>query len=99
MGGDVNLENFDTWLRNRRFGIGHDERDGGCGKPGCPIPKRTPDAMEVCSLNQPLHIYIPPGQHLHIDCPIHGSHIVYGPNITYGNTKWEYTGPPLKVRF
>jgi hypothetical protein len=69
----------------------------GCSKPGCPIPKRPrPNANCIC--NKPLMIYIPPGSHIHINCPVHGDKVIFGPDYTYCRTKsWKYEGILPKV--
>ena len=53
--------------------------------PICPPDKKeawgpkVPPAACVC----PTMIYIPPGQHIHVDCPVHGKQIMYGSNIVW----------------
>jgi hypothetical protein len=38
-----------------------------------------------CICRKPLMICIPPGQHIHIHCPVHGDVKIYGPRLTYMN--------------
>jgi hypothetical protein len=35
-----------------------------------------------CNCNQPIAIHIPPGQHVHIKCPVHGDRKLYGSQVT-----------------
>ena len=61
------------------------KRSKRCPHPNCPVPER-PDPRELsqCTLNKPIWIVIPPGGHIHLDCPVHPEgHIVYGPDITW----------------
>lgn len=37
---------------------------------------------KTCILSKPMMIAIPAGQHIHINCPVHGSHRIDGPNHT-----------------
>lgn len=71
MGGDLTEKDFKDWLDVRKTGIG----DSGCKKPGCPVPNYPkPDYRCIC--NKPLMLYIPPGEHVHIECPVHGDRII-----------------------
>jgi len=46
------------------------------------IPKpREPHPNCICF--KPLAISIPAGGHIHLQCPVHGDKIIYGPHITY----------------
>jgi hypothetical protein len=51
--------------------------------PECGAPKRVPMPHLQCTLNQPIWICIPPGSHIHIKCPVHGSHRIDGPPETW----------------
>jgi hypothetical protein len=55
--------------------------------PECGEQKRTPMPHLECTLNKPLWIVIPPGGHIHINCPIHGSHRINGPMVTWYTDK------------
>jgi hypothetical protein len=54
-------------------------------------PNTCPDCDEpyddfpssACICHKPLWICIPPGQHIHLICPVHGDFKVYGPRVTY----------------
>lgn len=39
--------------------------------------------LNKCICHKPLLIYIPPGEHIHINCPIHGDVKIYGNCITW----------------
>lgn len=43
-----------------------------CGEPY----DRGPDLR--CTCREPLMIYIPPEEHIHISCPVHGDRKIYG---------------------
>lgn len=49
--------------------------------PECGEPYRKP-ARDMCTLNQAMHRYIPAGKHIHLKCPVHGSHRIEGPEPT-----------------
>lgn len=72
------MDNFDpniTWKITTTTGTGC---SGGC--PECGEPWQTaPVGRCTC----PTHIYIPPGQHIHVDCDLHGRVRLNGPNITW----------------
>jgi len=51
--------------------------------PDCGEPWDDCKPRPRCTLNDPLFIAIPPGQHIHIQCPVHGSHRINGPNVTW----------------
>lgn len=53
-----------------------------CPKPGCP-QKEPPIETPGCTLKGPLYIAVSPGQHIHIDCPVHGDHIIHGPHTRH----------------
>lgn len=37
----------------------------------------------ACICNKPLMLYVPPGEHVHLNCPVHGDFVVSGgPIIT-----------------
>jgi len=44
-----------------------------------PFSRRVPSE---CICFKPMHIYIPPGQHIHIKCPVHGDKKIYGSRLT-----------------
>lgn len=46
----------------------------------CPCGEETniPDRMAGCICGNPLMVYIPPGGHIHIQCPLHGDVKIYG---------------------
>lgn len=56
---------------------GHD-----CGGhcPECGEPWQTAPSQR-CICREPMMICIPPGQHIHIHCPVHGDVKIYGPRI------------------
>lgn len=58
--------------------------DAGCKCPVCGEPWDRFPRLE-CSLNKPYWIAIPAGQHIHIDCPMHGSHRIDGPPIMFSS--------------
>jgi hypothetical protein len=68
-----------------------------CPHPGCPIPYRDPWRESQCVLNKPLGLYIPPGEHIHLECPVHPQgHVLYGSPITFMDTpmkRWENNLP------
>ena len=37
--------------------------------------------VDRCICRKPLMICIPPGKHIHIQCPVHGDVKIYGPRI------------------
>ena len=47
--------------------------------PCCGEGNSLPDDLRNCNCNEPLHISIPAGQHIHVTCPVHGDRKVYGP--------------------
>lgn len=54
-----------------------------CPNPTCPVkPNLEKWPYTECSLNKPLMLHIPSGQHLHLPCPVHGEHILHGPEVT-----------------
>lgn len=62
-----------------------------CPHPGCPVPD-MPDPWEMsqCTANKPMLLYIPPGQHVHIMCPVHPEgHIFYGSGVTWCSPSWS----------
>ena len=66
-----------------------------CPHPNCPVPEQ-PDPWELrqCTLNKPIWISIPAGGHIHLTCPVHPEgHIIYGPNITWGDP-WDWSRGP-----
>jgi hypothetical protein len=61
-----------------------------CPHPDCPIPFRDPWRESQCVLNKPIGIYIPPGEHIHLECPVHpGGHVMYGSPITFMEVPME----------
>jgi hypothetical protein len=50
----------------------------------CPIcPQKPYEALpKRCICIAPNMIYIPNGGHIHIQCPVHGDHIIYGSTTT-----------------
>jgi hypothetical protein len=44
-----------------------------------------------CSLNNPLHLYVPPGKTVTIPCKVHGEHIIEG-------NKQCYVGSPRLIK-
>jgi hypothetical protein len=57
-----------------------------CPHPDCPIPFEDPWPKQECTLHKPIWISIPPGEHIHLDCPVHPEgHIIYGPRVYWMN--------------
>lgn len=50
--------------------------------PDCHKPWHTPQYGQ-CTANNAMMLYIPPGEHIHLPCPLHGEHIIYGSGGTY----------------
>ena len=65
--------------------INNKNRKRKCPHPNCPVPERPgPWEFSQCTLNKPIWIVIPPGGHIHLDCPVHPEgHIIYGPDIRW----------------
>lgn len=38
---------------------------------------------DLCVCRKPMLICIPPGKHIHINCPVHGDVKLYGPRATF----------------
>lgn len=36
-----------------------------------------------CNCNEPIMIYVQPGQHVHLKCPVHGDRKIYGSLVTW----------------
>jgi hypothetical protein len=53
--------------------------DEGCC-PECGEEYQRPK-VNRCICRKPLFISIPPGQHIHIQCPVHGDVKIYGPRL------------------
>ena len=51
--------------------------------PHCPPGTQWPTGQPAAICTCPTHIYIPPGQHIHVTCPVHGSIIMQRTCITY----------------
>lgn len=49
-----------------------------CSEPGCPIPQNEHEAYPPAPCTCPMHLYVPPGQHVHVDCPAHGKRVMRG---------------------
>jgi hypothetical protein len=49
-----------------------------CPEPGCPIPQNEHEAYPPGPCTCPMHLYVPPGQHVHVDCPAHGKRVMRG---------------------
>ena len=58
-----------------------------CPHPGCPVPEETwpsPWDLSQCTANKPMLLYIPPGEHVHVLCPVHPEgHVFHGSGITW----------------
>lgn len=52
-----------------------------CACPRCGEKYNKPDTRPCTCQN--LMIYVPPGEHIHIDCPRHGDVKIYGPSSTW----------------
>lgn len=52
-----------------------------CPEPGCPIPQGAPPSPRDCQC--PMHLCVPPGKHVHVDCPVHGKVVIRGSEITH----------------
>lgn len=50
--------------------------------PDCGQPNGQPSYLPPCTCS-PLMIAVPPGQHIHIQCPRHGNVRIDGPNVTW----------------
>lgn len=53
---------------------------GGCVCPECG-EGMTPSPPKRCTC--PTMIYIPPGQHIHVDCELHGRTRLQGPSVSW----------------
>jgi hypothetical protein len=53
-----------------------------CHECGEQWKKPARDIRFMCTLNQAFYHVIPSGQHIHLDCPVHGSHRIDGSDIT-----------------
>jgi hypothetical protein len=56
-----------------------------CPHPGCPVPDYDDEIRKArfCVLNKPLLLYVPPGTHMHLSCPVHPEgHIIFGSSVT-----------------
>ena len=49
-----------------------------CAHPGCKIPNGLPRPDARCICRDPMHLYIPPGRHIHMTCPVHGDFVING---------------------
>lgn len=58
-----------------------EEESGVCPKCGEIDFLPQPDLRCICS---PIWIWIPPGKHIHIWCPVHGDIKIYGSNVSSG---------------
>lgn len=47
-----------------------------CPEPGCPIPQNEHEVYPPGPCTCPMHLYVPPGKHVHIDCPVHGKRVM-----------------------
>jgi len=64
-----------------------------CPHPNCPENDNPwgdyPD-MRECTQFKPIWISIPPGEHVHISCPVHPEgHIIYGSRIPRPRVTWD----------
>jgi len=59
--------------------------------PRCGEGPRYPTRDPLCNCDELLHIYIQPGGHVHINCPVHGDRKVYGRPMTMGESLKEFT--------
>jgi hypothetical protein len=50
----------------------------GCGHPGCTVIDSVNREDPRCTLARPLSISIPPGKHHHVECAVHGDHVIRG---------------------
>lgn len=53
-----------------------------CPEPGCPIPQDEPMAPPA-ACRCPMHLYVPPGRHVHVDCPVHGKRVIRGSQVMF----------------
>jgi len=62
-----------SWEVERPFvPLGEEDCCPDCGEPW----KKAP--LSACICDKPMHIYIEPGKHIHIHCPVHGDRKIYG---------------------
>lgn len=73
-------------FKDMHFGKYGDKVDK-CPHPGCPIPKREP--MPTARCDCPNMLYIPPGEHRHHTCPLHGEVVMHGQHIRMGSAGEE----------
>jgi hypothetical protein len=73
--------NTNTWPK----GCSHPFTDFGSGWRQTEYPNPT------CICNKPLLLYIPAGEHVHLNCSVHGDFVVYVSSVTYTSSKnsWE----------
>lgn len=51
---------------------------------GCPrCGERAPIVPKDCICGKPLNIWVPPGHHIHLQCPVHGDVKVSGQPVTW----------------
>lgn len=73
------MSNWEKWRDSNVKG--GDTNVGKC--PDCDEPWGTPRDSQRCICRKPMMIYIAPGQHIHIQCPVHGDVKIYGSSVTY----------------
>lgn len=78
------MKNEDTWETASDIKTTYEEQLPRWRCPECgEIQHRIPE-LERCTCRQPLWVSIPPGQHIHIHCPLHGDQKLYGqPRVEY----------------
>ena len=54
--------------------------------PNCDEEDFNPMPNIGCICKNPLMVYISPGKHIHINCPMHGDVKIYGSPITWMTT-------------
>lgn len=78
------MKNEDTWEDAKDLKATYEEQLSRWRCPECgEIQHRTPELTQCICHKLPL-ILIPPGQHIHIHCPVHGDRKIYGqPHVEY----------------
>lgn len=44
---------------------------------------RRPEFLGQCICRGPMLVYIPPGEHVHIQCPVHGDVVIRGRDVVF----------------
>jgi predicted RNA-binding Zn-ribbon protein involved in translation (DUF1610 family) len=79
MGGAVMIDET-TAMQNTLNGCRVRTTTGGCACPQCGEKAIGPPAPCTC---RTLMIYIPPGEHIHVQCPQHGDVKIYGSLVSW----------------